>query len=339
MLTFHDFGNISRMHKTLTIHGANPENLYKAFNLPMPAKILDFSTNTNVLAWPDVNINIQELASRYPDPECSKLRKIVAEHENIPPSRILFTNGSNEAIFLLSGLFGEDTAILQPSYSEYSRAFRNLHSISSLEATPNFRHIIIINPNNPTGKYTPLREVICSCPDTVFIIDEAYIDFLLTAKPERLCDLGNVILLRSLTKIFHLSGARIGYVIAPENIITTLRKHQPTWSVNAIAQELALIFLKDEGFPARTRAFYREHTPRFMQAVRDSGFETVQSDVHYFLVRVDDDLRVIEYLLKDGIIVRHTRNFEGLDGKYIRVAARLPEENRFLAEMLKPCIV
>ena len=335
MLTLHDSGNISRMHNTLTIHGANPENLYSAFNLTMPDKIIDFSTNTNILTWPEVNINLQELASRYPDPECSKLRNIVAEHENIPASRILFTNGSNEAIFLLSGLFGEDTAILQPAYSEYSRAFRNLHSIFTLDEAKNFMHVIIINPNNPTGKYTRLREVICSSHDTLFIVDEAYIDFLLTAKPERLCNLDNVILLRSLTKIFHLSGARIGYVIAPENVIAAMRERLPTWSVNAIAQELALIFMKDKGFAERTRAFYREHTPRLMQAVRDSGFEVVNSDVHYFLVRVDDDLRVIEHLLKAGIVVRHTRNFAGLDGKYIRVATRLQEDNRLLIEILK----
>ena len=319
----------------MTLHGANPENLYRAFNLPVPDKILDFSTNTNILTWPEININVQELASRYPDPDCSKLRNIVAEHENIPPSRILFTNGSNEAVFLLSSLFGEDTAILEPAYSEYSRAFKNLHHIFSLEEAPDFRHVIVINPNNPTGKYTPLREIICSCPDTLFIVDEAYIDFLLKAKPEKLCGLENVILLRSLTKIFHLSGARIGYVIAPENIIAALKKLQPTWSVNAIAQELALHFLNDEDFPERTRAFYREQTPRFIQAVRDSGFETVKSDVHYFLVRTDDDLKLIAHLLKAGIVVRHTRNFAGLNGQFIRIAAKLPEENTFLAETLK----
>ena len=323
------------MHNTLTLHGANPENLYTAFNLTIPEKILDFSTNTNILSWPDIHINLQELASRYPDPDCSKLRLLIAERENIPPSRILFTNGSNEAVFLLSSLFAEDTAILQPAYSEYSRAFRNLHNIFSLEEIPNFRHIIIIHPGNPTGKYTPLRKVICSHPDTLFIVDEAYIDFLLTGKPEKLSDLENVILLRSLTKIFHLSGARIGYVIAHEKIIAAIKKLQPYWSVNAIAQELALIFLNDRSFLDGTKAFYRENAPRFMQAVKDSGFEVMHSDVHYFLVRVDDDLRVIEHLLKAGIVVRHTRNFAGLDGKYIRIAARHPEENNLLIDTMR----
>ncbi|MBQ4470333.1 MAG: hypothetical protein II917_09390, partial [Synergistaceae bacterium] len=76
----------------------------------MPERIIDFSTNTNILSWPEISINVKELASSYPDYECAKLVKIIAERENISPSRILFTNGINEAIFLLARLFeGENT--------------------------------------------------------------------------------------------------------------------------------------------------------------------------------------------------------------------------------------
>ena len=56
-------------------HGANPENLYRAFNLEVPEKILDFSTNTNVLDF-DFDLNVKELISKYPDPDCAKLKKI-----------------------------------------------------------------------------------------------------------------------------------------------------------------------------------------------------------------------------------------------------------------------
>lgn len=326
------------MHNTLTIHGANPENLYRAFSLQVPEKIIDFSTNTNIISWPEISINIEELASHYPDPECSRLRKIIAERENISPSRILFTNGSNEAIFLLASLFAESTAIFQPAYSEYMRAFRKLHSIFSLGDIHNFRHIIVINPNNPTGKYISLSEIIATNTDTVFIVDEAYRDFLLAHQTERLCDFDNVIILRSLTKIFHLSGARIGYVIADEKIISALRELQPSWSVNAIAQELAVHFLNDSDFLMRTKNFYRKNVPVFMEMLRASGFEVIDSDVHYFLVRVHDDAKIIRHLLKNGIVVRHTRNFIGLDGKFIRVAARGYEDNKLFADIIKKIV-
>ncbi len=309
------------------IHGANPENLYRCFGVPMPEKIYDFSTNTNIITWPEVSINVRELASRYPDPDCRKLREVVAQREGISPNRILFTNGTNEAIFLLSEFFGDDTAILQPNYSEYARAFTDAHDVFTLTDAVSFRHVIITNPGNPTGRYIHLWNVISSNPRTLFII--------LYEERERLCDFPNVIILRSLTKIFHLSGARIGYVIAPEDIISRLKSRLPSWNVNAIAQELALVFLNDKDFCGRTRNFYREHTPKFMNAIGELGFSVVNSSVHFFLVGIDDDFAVVKELLRHGVVVRHTRNFPGLSGKHIRIATRQPEENKILVEAMK----
>ena len=142
------------MNNLLTLHGANPENLYRALNIVMPEKIIDFSTNTNIIAWPEnIKIDIETLASRYPDPECEKLRNIIALQENINPAKILFTNGVNEAIFLLERVLTGTTAIFQPCYYEYMRAFVNAHEIFSLDNINNFDNIILVNPNNPTGKY------------------------------------------------------------------------------------------------------------------------------------------------------------------------------------------
>ncbi len=320
----------------MTLHGGNPENLYGLMNVAEPDKILDFSTNTNILSWPDINLDVEKLASSYPDNECRKLRDFLSSKININLDRILFTNGINEAIFALSRIYIDNVGILQPCYTEYSRAFRNLHDVFNLNEAGNYGTFILSNPNNPTGKFTAdLSLTIKKFPDTVFIVDEAYIDFLTNAEPERLCDFRNVIILRSMTKIFHLSGARIGYVIADENIISELKGHLPSWNVNSFAQELALYFLNDSKFYKRTRDFYRENVPLFVKNLRSSGFHVINSDVHYFLVRVNNDIKIIKYLLKNGIAVRHTRNFSGLDGKYIRVATRQPEENIYFVETIK----
>ena len=326
------------MKITIPIHGANPQNLYTAFNIKPPEKIIDFSTNTNILTWPHelLDVDVASLASNYPEPECTELREIISERENISPSKILFTNGINQAIFLLAGLFPNDNAILQPCYTEYQRAFTNAQDIFTLEDAKFFRRVIICNPNNPTGRFIPdLSRTIAEYPDTIFIIDEAYIDFLTQSQAERLTDFPNAIILRSLTKIFHLSGARIGYVIADEGIIDALKSRMPSWSVNAFAQELALRFLADGKFYARTREFYRAETPAFMAGLREAGFEVMDSDVHYFLVRVNDDMEVIRRLLTKGIAVRHTRNFAGLRGSYIRVATRYTEDNARLIAVMK----
>ena len=317
------------------IHGANPENLFRAFNLKIPEKILDFSTNTNIFPCPDFDLDIKSLVSRYPDPECRGLREIISEREKISAEKILFTNGINEAIFLLANLFNSKrVGILQPCYSEYARAFRNAENVFEIEAAKNFEVFIIVNPNNPTGIFVKnLADFVKKFSETVFIIDEAYKDFLLKDSPENLI-FENVILLRSLTKFFHLSGARLGYVIAEEKIIKALKNFQPSWSVNAIAQELGLKFLNDEKFYENSRNFYKTHTPDFMNALKNSGFEISASSVNFFLIKIKNDFEVIKFLLKFGIAVRHTRNFPGLDGRYIRVATRFPEENEFFIEKI-----
>jgi len=318
------------------IHGANPENLYRAFNLEIPEKILDFSTNTNVLSFDfDFNFDIKNLISKYPDPDCKKLKKIISERENISEQKILFTNGINEAIFLLANLFRDKkTGIFQPCYSEYSRAFRNGQNIFEIESAKNFEIFIIVNPNNPTGIYNKnFAETIKKFSKTLFIIDEAYIDFLIHDDYKKL-DCENVILLRSLTKFFHLSGARIGYVIADEKIINGLKNFQPSWSVNAVAQVLAEKFLNDKNFYEKSRNFYKTNAPKFMNNLKNSGFEISDSSVNFFLIKIKNDFEIIKFLLKHGIAVRHTRNFPGLDGNYIRIATRLSEENDFFVKTL-----
>jgi len=322
------------------IHGANPENLYRAFNLEIPEKILDFSTNTNVFDFPDFDLNIKNLVSRYPDPDCKKLREIISERENISTEKILFTNGVNEAVFLLANLFkNKRTGIFQPCYSEYKRAFPNASDVFEINKAGGFEVFIIVNPNNPTGFFIKnLADLIKNFPETFFIIDEAYIDFLINDSPEKLSGLKNVILLRSLTKFFHLSGARIGYVTANEKIIEALKNFQPSWSVNAVAQELALKFLNDKNFYEASRNFYKLNTPKFINELKNSGFEVLDSSVNFFLIKVKNDLGIIKFLLKSGVVVRHTRNFKfNFDfnlKKYIRAATRKPEENNFFIEKL-----
>ena len=76
-----------------------------------------------------------------------------------------------------------------------------------------------------------------------------------------------------------------------------------------------------------------------MAALKNNGFELSDSAVNYFLIRVNNDLEIIKKLLIHGIAVRHTRNISGLNGKYIRVATRFPEENNFFIKCLREIVI
>ena len=258
---------------------------------------------------------------------------------------MLFTNGSNEALYLLASLFvGMTAAVLQPAYGEYRRALEAFGvptaDIFDLRDVEGKALAFVCNPCNPTGSCIPFGELEARAranPRTLFAVDQAYLDFLLPDGEEVSPDfeaLPNILLLRSLTKLYHLCGARIGYVLASPSWVDRLKGRQPTWSVNAVAQETVLSFMKDGTCARRMRAFYAAETPRFMEAVARSGFRVRPSRVHFFLIEVDNDERIIRALLERGLVVRHTRNFPGLDGSCIRVATRMPDENALLARAL-----
>ena len=331
--------------KALGAHGANPEKLYKALNIALPERILDFSTNASVVKWDNLDINKLDwldLAAHYPDYECLELRKLIAQREDVNLENILFVNGSNEAFYIIASylaLANKRAFILQPAYSEYERALKSysaecvdIYDLKQLENCDSA--VFFSNPCNPTGKYIEpdcLLELIISRPDVLFVIDEAYVDFLLHGDRPKydFNSLNNVIVLRSLTKFFHLSGLRIGYVLSSDSNINKLKSRQPTWSVNAPAQTLALEFLRDEDFALKSMNFYRQETPRFINALKSLGFNICDTRTNFFIIDLDNlsDEEFIIHMLKRGVVVRHTRNFKSLDGRYIRASTRLPDEN------------
>jgi threonine-phosphate decarboxylase len=137
-----------------------------------------------------------------------------------------------------------------------------------------------------------------------------------------------------MTKIYNLAGIRLGYVLADKDKIIEIKKRQPTWSVNAVAQKLGACFLRDDGFLNETKDYYKAETARLKDAIASMGYKVMPSDTHYFLMETDDDEALIRYMLNQGIVLRHTRNFAGLDGRYVRICTREREANDRLVAAL-----
>ncbi|WP_281679993.1 pyridoxal phosphate-dependent aminotransferase [Synergistes jonesii] len=327
-------------------HGANPLKLYELFGVEPPAKIYDFSTNTN--AAPQrvgFSPNLREAVEDYPDDECAALRALLSAKFGVEKENLLVTSGSNEAIYIIASYAAaRENFILQPVYGEYLRALSafgaKTRNIFSLPAEfPEGSAVWLCNPCNPTGEFIPDAEIyrtVDGNPNVFFVIDEAYRDFIWTE--EELLPLEprpNVIRLRSLTKIYDMCGARAGCVVADEKILSRLRRRQPSWSVGGLAQQAALFFAADDDLVPRTKKYYSEEMPRLISALNSAGFHTLPTSVNYFLTEIEDDEKLIRFLLERGCVVRHTRNFPSLDGRFVRIAARRAEENDELIAAMK----
>ena len=325
-------------------HGANPEKLYAAAGLPTPAKIYDFSTNTNAVPQregfvPDLRAALED----YPDGDCLALREALAREFGAPAENILVSSGSNEAIYIIASYAAaRENLILQPVYGEYKKALdgygartRNIFSLAEAEGARGAA-VWLCNPCNPTGALIPGAELDAAAernPETLFIIDEAYRDFVWTEElPRAPKILPNVVRLRSLTKIYDLCGARVGALVSHEAAVEKIKARQPEWSVSGLAQQAALWRAGDETLKARTLEYYAREIPRLTAALREAGYAVRPTCANFFLVEAPDDEGLIRFMLERGIVVRHTRNFAGLDGKFVRIAARTKDEDDLLIE-------
>ena len=323
-------------------HGANPEKLYAAAGLPTPAKIYDFSTNTNAVPQrggfvPDLRAALED----YPDGDCLALREALAREFGAPAENILVSSGSNEAIYIIASYAAaRENLILQPVYGEYKKALdgygartRNIFSLAEAEGARGAA-VWLCNPCNPTGALISDADLDAAAernPETFFIIDEAYRDFVWTEELPRAVKIHpNVVRLRSLTKIYDLCGARVGALIAHEAAVEKIKARQPEWSVSGLAQQAALWRAGDETLKARTREYYAREIPRLTTALREAGYAVRPTCANFFLVEAPDDEDFIRFMLERGIVVRHTRNFAGLDGKFVRIAARTKDEDDLL---------
>ncbi|OAT74734.1 threonine-phosphate decarboxylase CobD [Parageobacillus thermoglucosidasius] len=350
----------------LPAHGANPQQLYKHLGIPAPAAYVDFSVNTNpyvlpLSLWP-TQTDFCRWAMEYPDPDTSQLVDLLARAEGIARERILMANGASECIYLLGQLFSQKRiGIAEPAFSEYRRACK-AHGCKIVSLVSNEERswkyelseltmllkdvdaFFLCHPNNPTGTVMTeeeLYELLMAAEKakTFVVIDEAFYHFWedgFTAL-QWIDHFSHLIVLRSLTKIHHLAGARIGYMVANEEIIAQIKALQPPWSVSKVAQQLALHFLPMDEFVAQTKRMIAAERARITEVLREYGYYVSPSVVNFYLLRLPNRSTeaLFYHLLREGIVPRHTINFRGLDGKYLRLAVKTKEENDQLLHVLR----
>lgn len=352
------------------VHGGIRPAQLRALGLN-PADVLDFSASVSPLGPPAglwEALRHVDLTA-YPDPECLELREALARHHKTDIDRILVGNGSTELIHLMaracipSGGSAGQCSVLQltPTYGEYAGACAlSGAEIISIEAcreqgfawdlglaaeTIAERRpalVFLCNPNNPTGVYLGQGEVDClakaaQSAGSLLVLDEAYLNFVngvWDSLPLLKDSAGsNVVLLRSMTKDYALTGLRLGYCLASPGTIVRLAKLQPDWSVNGLAQAAGLVALADESYLPDARKAVNEARDYLTENLNALGFCVLPSSANFMLVEVGDAARWRDKLMTDGIFVRDCASF-GLPD-CIRIGIRALPDCQRLVEAVK----
>jgi len=325
--------------------------------------IYDFSANLNPLGMPEQVIAAASAAvsecTRYPDPECRKLRKKLSVYENIPYENIVCGNGAADLIFRIVHAFRPEKAVLCiPSFSEYRYALEEVDCQITeyiTEASDDFTVnegildfltddvdiIFLCTPNNPTGKLISpdlLRKISEKCleKNIILICDECFMPFTGASSDHSLrsCFNENCIVLKAFTKLFAMPGLRLGYALCG-SAETAARIHNSGqfWSVSVPAEEAGVAALDVKDWKEKTVAFITKEREYLTEKLCGCGLEVTGSSANFLLFRSCDDLGKL--LLEKGIMIRECTDFCGLGNGYFRTAVRTRKENEILVEGIK----
>jgi threonine-phosphate decarboxylase len=334
-----------------------------------PSKIIDMSSNVNPLGPPPGLVNFLKenlnVITALPEVDSNLVVHSFAERYGVDPALVLAGNGSTQFIYSIPlALATKRALIIGPTYADYADAC-SMHNIrfeyfmaqesQVFKADINlikklakgFDTVFICNPNNPTGTLYTADEIESLCrdlPDTYFVIDEFYLPFVSSGDHQSMIgsSLPNVIILNSMSKIFRISGLRIGLIIASINIIKRLTRYSLPWSVNALAQ-LAVHYLMEHkaevnAFIDRTRELIEREKKRFTEKLSDvAGIKLFASTTSFMLAKLVNRHTadaICQALLDERILIRNCSNFEGLSNYFIRISLKNKETNLMLIEKL-----
>ncbi|MDD3725818.1 MAG: histidinol-phosphate transaminase [Candidatus Ratteibacteria bacterium] len=343
------------------VPGKPIEELQRAYGLGIE-KIVKLASNENPLG-PSHRVveaikRCADKVSRYPEGSGYYLKNKIAEVFNKPTEEIILGSGSSEIISMGMEVFinpGEEVMYPTPSFQIYEILAYKIGAIPVeiplkkdfsydmnmfLERiTSKTKVIILCNPNNPTGTIIykkQMDEFMRQVPDDVVIIsDEAYREYVDTddfGTAEPYLYSKNIIITRTLSKIYGLAGLRIGFGIARKEIIGFMERIRPPFNTTIPAQEAGIAALDDKEYI--NRSFENNIKGRvYLYSAFDSlGIDYIPTYANFILCRIPNATEVIKELEKRGIIIR---DMFGIGPEYVRISIGTEEENLLLVQNLK----
>jgi histidinol-phosphate aminotransferase len=299
--------------------------------------------------------------NRYPDGGSYRLRAALAERHGVRFEEVAPGAGSDGVVDYLSQLSldpGDEIVCGWPSFPSYVIDALKLGAVARkiplrdyrydldamLDAVgPKTKLVYVCHTNNPTGTINTRAELddyFDRVPEHVLtVLDQAYAEYIddpdyADGVETYLKGGRRVAVLRTFSKIYGLAGLRVGYAVAPAQVVTAIGKVRRAFDVNSAAQEAALASIEAPDELARRRRENAAGLAQLDQIMREHGLEPAGPAMGNFLfAEVGDDSRpLFEQLLQEGVIVRPTGGFGAPGG--IRVTVGTPEENALFGEAL-----
>jgi histidinol-phosphate/aromatic aminotransferase/cobyric acid decarboxylase-like protein len=346
--------------------GEEFENLSKA-NEIINADVLD--------AWyapaPAVLEKLKEflpwLIRTSPPTHCDGLLQTIADIRGVPKDGLLPGAGSSDLIFRVLRHWltrSSRVLILDPMYGEYAHVLDKvigcevvrlvLHEANAFqvsledlvsEATRNVDLVILVNPNSPTGQYvdrSALETAIRCIPVTTRVwIDETYVEYAgrsqsleqFAAKSQ------NVVVCKSMSKVYALSGMRVAYLCARPHQLEALRPLTPPWVVGLPSQVAAVAALQNEEYYFERIRETHQLRECLSNSVHSLGWHALPSTANFLLCRLPDGSPDAEQWISQcrtcGLYLRNPFPCTREGGRHLRIAVKDAMTNERMVQILR----
>ena len=314
--------------------------------------------HANEMPWRATGDNTTAGLNRYPEPQPRALVERMSQLYGAPATQLLVGRGSDEAIDLLVRAFcraGQDNVVITPPTFGFYKVAAKIQGAGVLEVPllrPGFsldteqviaagreaKIVFLCSPNNPTGNLLDESAMLRVCSElagkALVVVDEAYVEFC--GRPSlvsRLAEFPNLVVLRTLSKAYALAGARLGTVIASEDIIGLLRRIIPPYAIPASTVEEVLMLTEAPQratAAARIRTLLDERARMAERLERCANVARVYpSDANFLLLECRDSRRSSRLARQPDSSCATFRRIPGL-AQCLRISIGTPAQNERL---------
>lgn len=316
----------------------------------------------------EMKANFNTLLTEYPSGMYVN-SLLAGKYFNIKQKYVVVGNGAAELIKSMMERIQGRIGIIYPTFEEYPNRLNKDRIVPFLSGKENYAYdaydlkgyykdkkisyLLLINPDNPSGNFIPIQEVInlaqwCKKENINLIVDESFVDFSINFQQNSLLHdnileaNSNLTVIKSISKSYGVPGLRLG-VLASSNVdmINIIKKDVSIWNINSFGEYYMQIFSKYSKDYAKACHSFIEERERFQKEMSKIPFiQVIPSQANYFMIKIvsrftPEELSAV--LLKDyNILIKSCNSKHGLEKRnYIRIAVKSREENNLLLCALK----
>lgn len=295
---------------------------------------------------------------------------VAAKYFGLHKEEVCVGNGAAELIKAAMEMLPGKLGCIYPTFEEYPNR-KPEELVTFMPGAPDFSYtaedvmnffadkdikvMTLINPDNPSGNYIPREDVLkiaawAEKKGIRLIVDESFVDFadgeledLTLLQREFLKAYPSMLVVKSISKSFGVPGLRLGIIAGEdEDLLNRMKKQVAIWNINSFGEYYMQIAEKYKKDYAAAMKKFKEVRADYVKALSEiPGLRVLPTQANYVMCELSNasahDLAV-KLLEENNLLIKDLSSKKGVQGEYIRLAVKLPEENKQMAEALKKAL-